>query len=628
MRMILTSVLLALFSAPLLADAQPWDVWTNAGYRSNGLDMDDDGIPGNSAEDRSVCDDTVTSSNTSGWSLEDVDGDGTDEKQVFIVGTSPPTGWSTGVDDSNCGELGDECRTLSQALTNETDDEVIFCVAGFLNEELDLPNDGATGTRTITAADPYYYDRERPTNPSMVVGIDADGDDSYPPFDTDDSAIFDGTGRDSYAWRYQSTTVGDRIEIAHLTFTDWGDESKDTGGFIDQEFAGAVSHHYVHDVYVDGLNEGQCHGSGAILISMFGSNRAHFEFAYSTVDRLNGYTMRGGIQAAGNTLAFLDINSEYGGRASNTNQSGSSCANADGNGGTNVRIWGLMIGSYALQMIGNDMTFSGWTDAGGNTRTHKHSFGLALCGVRGWAFQGNRVQNWVGSLPGSNVEDSICNGNGGEQFSGDFFFNRNVFTADASVYNTSSGKFLNVLAHGGSNTGTPSATNGLTGMLQITNNELDYGDFGDYDRFGSLHVWEQATDGDHNGLAVVISNNDMRGCNGRGVGALWWEFNNQVAGSVPGRIEIDKNTVWYEGSCASAGEQIQMGEVPTTFSADGNSVATCNFDFDGSTYSSASAINAVTGWSNTTCSNTAGTLGNYATIAGSSPTIIKLFLKR
>ena len=612
-RVLLSATLLTLFGAPLLADAQPWNVWTNAGYRSVGLDMDDDDDPGNSAEDLAVCDDTTTTDETAGYSTETILGSA---RQVFIVGTSPPTGWTTGTDDANCGELGDECRTLAQAQTNNTAAETIFCVAGFLNEELDLPNDGAAGTRTITASDPYYYDRVRATDPSMVVGIDADGDNSYPPFDTDDSAIFDGTGQNNFAWQFDSTDVGDRIEVAHLSFTDWGDESRDSGGFIDQEFAGAISHHYVHDVHVDGVNETQCHGSGAILISMFGSNRSHFEFAYSTVDRLNGYTIRGGIQAAGNTLAYLDINSEYGGRATNVNGAGSTCGNTDGNGGTNIRIWGLMLGDYDIQMVGNDMTFTDWTTAGGEANGHKHAFGLSLCAVRGFAFRGNRVQNWVGGLPGSTVEDNICDGAGGEQFSGDWRFHRNVYTADASVFETPGGHFLNALTHGDDTTGRETTINGTTGVLEVLHNEIDFQDFGDYDRVGALMVWQQANDGDHNGLTVTISNNDVRGCTARNVGVLWWQFGTDVAASVPGSLEIDNNTTWYTGSCGDAGKQTEMDEVPSTFSADGNSLSNCNVNFNNVQYSSAAAINALSEWSNTTCSNTVGTLGDYATISG------------
>ena len=68
-----------------------------------------------------------------------------------------------------------------------------------------------------------------PSNPTMIVGWDRDGDGEYPPYDRDDVAVLDG--QRTLAWAITSPRKQSCIEIAHLTIRNYGYHER-SGGAI------------------------------------------------------------------------------------------------------------------------------------------------------------------------------------------------------------------------------------------------------------------------------------------------------------------------------------------------------------------------------------------------------------
>jgi len=197
--------------------------------RACGLDMNRNGIIGEAA-DCNVCDGTTT----------DVDGDGFDEDLYYVDSVS-------GSDTGGCGTTGSPCATISYTIDNEVDgpgtgQEDIVCIQGTFTENIINLASGITGFYTINATGSQATNFQYPDNPFMIVGWDTDDDGSYPPFDTDETAIIDGSSLSSGAAFANGTLDDSYIEIAHLTVQDFAQR-----GFVDPG-RGNMSHIYFHDI--------------------------------------------------------------------------------------------------------------------------------------------------------------------------------------------------------------------------------------------------------------------------------------------------------------------------------------------------------------------------------------------
>ena len=205
--------------------------------RACGFDMNHNGTIGEPA------DATVGDGNTT-----DPDGDGTDEDLIYVDATD-------GNDNTGDGSAGNPYKTAKKALdvADGPGDgaEDIVCLAGVFEEWLTFTQSGVAG----------YYIRDNfqfPNNPFMLIGWDKDGDGEYPPYDTDDEAIFDGNS--GLSWAFSNWEEKSYIEIAHLGVRQYHTADATTRGRGVMELAhhkggtADISHLYVHDVEMENIN--------------------------------------------------------------------------------------------------------------------------------------------------------------------------------------------------------------------------------------------------------------------------------------------------------------------------------------------------------------------------------------
>lgn len=299
-------LILLLLAAPSAADS--WSV-SGRGYteRASGMDLDDDYIV-NEAADNTACD-NATSGDGDVIVCEDIDGDTTDECQIYVHESS-------GVDDSNCGgpttSTNAPCATVSYVLANRMDsdtdsatEDYICLYATGLNDELQIGDiDGASGTKTRTKTGNEIYDFQYPSNPNVLMGWDTDQDDEYPPYDDDDSAVFDGDNG-SHIDQWLDYNYGgfsndtDRWEFAHLEVQDYGrnkaSETSTIGAIRGNNVTNprAADHLYFHDIEMRRINYQQETRSGTITLNLFS-----MEFNYQALENMTfwdigGYLWRG-----------------------------------------------------------------------------------------------------------------------------------------------------------------------------------------------------------------------------------------------------------------------------------------------------------------------------------------------
>ena len=190
-----------------------------------------------------------------------------------------------GSDVASCGLEGFEgCDTLAYAAGIAVAGETL-CVRG------------TSGEADITLA----ADGLSQTNRTRIIGWDYDGDDSYPPHDTDDIAVLQA---DSVSDEVAIANAGrSLVEYAHLTIRDYGDisfgGSGTVGSAIDMTVSTAYSDVYVHDVRFIDINRGRAADSTRTALNVFGGGG---EGAYSerlwvfnnSFEDIGGYARRGG----------------------------------------------------------------------------------------------------------------------------------------------------------------------------------------------------------------------------------------------------------------------------------------------------------------------------------------------
>jgi len=214
MRFSITALIAIMFCGLAFADNGD-----TRGYvaRACGFDLDDDGIIGE-ASDCTICDGSTT----------DPDGDGTAEDINYVQA-------QTGTNSTTCGASGTPCATIAYVLAGSNSSfanvvngpadgaEDIICIAGtFTSVNLAANISGVTGNHT------NRHSHEYPTDPFMIVGWDTDGDGSYPPFDTDDTAVIDGGGTSNTFIDASDNTS--YVEIAHIAVKDIQDTNFFTAG--------------------------------------------------------------------------------------------------------------------------------------------------------------------------------------------------------------------------------------------------------------------------------------------------------------------------------------------------------------------------------------------------------------
>ena len=176
-------------------------------------------------------------------------------------------------------------KTLAVADGPADGAEDIIVIAGVFHETVTLTHGGVPGH--------YVRDDFRfPSNPTMIMGWDRDGDGEYPPFDRDDTAVLDG--RKILPWAITTRGKPSAIEIAHLTIRAYG-YRKDNGGAL-QLFRwgdGLQSHIYVHDVEMYAINKGEKDASGKIVCNFWGGPMTDVALCNNLVSEYSSYFCRG-----------------------------------------------------------------------------------------------------------------------------------------------------------------------------------------------------------------------------------------------------------------------------------------------------------------------------------------------
>lgn len=256
---LLASLLLPLVlsaPAPLLAAPEP-------GYqpRACGFDMNRNGIFGEPADCR-VCDGTTT----------DPDGDGVAEDLIYID-------CGSGVDNATCGAPNAPCRSIRYAYANRVDGpadgaEDILCFRGTCTGEnmISPPFGGVTGFYTVPASGSETRGWRYPRNPTMLVGWDRDGDGAYPPFDTDDVAVIDGTAGGTRLFRIN--VAADDFEMGHFKVVNFGrfTTAEDTGFLAWGPNGGLVERHFFHDIELISINQDRATTSFTSVVNLFPVN--------------------------------------------------------------------------------------------------------------------------------------------------------------------------------------------------------------------------------------------------------------------------------------------------------------------------------------------------------------------
>lgn len=273
------------------------------GYTSRpcGFDLDNDGVFGEASDDCNICDGTTT----------DPDGDSDLEDLNYIDGDS-------GEDDVNCGAPGDPCATVAYVLNGSNssyskyadgvsggDPEDILCVKGTVVMTTEADSLSISGeANTHTAA---YYDTdvaqwgsggdsyfEYPSDPFMIVGWDADNDGSYPPHDTDDTAVLTcDQGGGTYTDQ-MFLISGDYIEIAHLKIEKCGYNNDSGGNAGFTRWGTSDGHLWIHDLHIYQVLYDATHESYHIVFDSFGwSDNQWMAYENLYLEEVGAYTFRG-----------------------------------------------------------------------------------------------------------------------------------------------------------------------------------------------------------------------------------------------------------------------------------------------------------------------------------------------
>lgn len=255
-----SQLLLMLLMSLDAAIAEPTRPERGYAARACGFDMNRNGVWSEPADCR-VCDGTTA----------DPDGDGLAEDLIYID-------CNAGINDGDCGAPGDPCRTIAFAWTSRADGpadgaEDILCFRGTCaSEELVQPSfGGVAGTYQVAASGSESRAWSYPRHPAMLVGWDTDGDGAYPPFDTDDVAVIDGSAGRARLFRLGPQT--DHLEMAHFTVRNYGRfTAAENSGFVSWgPSGGTVQFQYFHDIELYGTNQDRATTSFTSLVNLFPS---------------------------------------------------------------------------------------------------------------------------------------------------------------------------------------------------------------------------------------------------------------------------------------------------------------------------------------------------------------------
>jgi len=399
--------------------------------RACSFDLDDDGVVGE-PEDCTLCDGQTT----------DPDGDGVDEDLIYVDA-------DLGSDSSGDGSPASPYQTIQHAWDQADGPgdgaEDIICFRGTATgEENIIPRvSGVASTRTRAASGSEVRDFEYPTDPTMLVGWDADGDGEYPPYDTDDVAALDGgPGQLTRAFELnvQGQPPTQYLEIAHLTVRDYGHQFVDDGStgigfaFVGRA-SGTSSHLYIHDVELENLNKDKPKRSSAVNFNFFVGGLKIAFLAIENIQTLEtgGYFARGDFgERVGDPAGPVRFQ-----RVSMTAHScdyGVPPCGEDGSISTTTgfKVWGYLDGMEIL-----DSVFDGNVEAWKPRASGPNNAIIANGCVVDWVVRNNLVRNFKSAFSAKGTGNSGVVDNEGycrSRAVDDVVFDRNIALWDVDYY--------------------------------------------------------------------------------------------------------------------------------------------------------------------------------------------------
>ncbi len=365
--------------------------------RSNGFDLNDNGILGEFGVDDLICDDT---SGGTAPMPEDLDGDGDFEEQWYID-------CDGGSNSGNCGSPGNPCRTIAFA-SNRADgsgdgNEDVFCFTGTCSvDDLNPGGAGIPGWYSVGASGSEVRSFRYPSNPTILAGWDRDGDNSYPPADTNDVSILDGSGGANRAL----SPGGSYREFAHFRAQNFNLPPGESNG----GFAGAgnddTTYWYFHDIELSDINRDQCTSSGRITFDLFAIGAVHLAVENIQAHDIGAYFLRGAGgngPAVGGPMRFQNIDLTH-----------HSC-DGDDEDATVAKIWGYyseveFLDSYL------DCNIDGWEGACLGLRPSQ-------C-TQDWVIRNNYFRNYANVMGVQASASGFCDGSAARPVD-DIVFDRN-----------------------------------------------------------------------------------------------------------------------------------------------------------------------------------------------------------
>jgi hypothetical protein len=383
--------------------------------RACGFDLNHNGIAGEAA-DCHVCDGVTTNPY----------GDSTPPNLVYVS-------CQTGADSPACGSPGSPCGSINYAWNYRTGPASspsadIICFRGTCHEDGISPAVSGKGDfYTIPATGSEAIAWQLPTHPTMLVGWDYNRNGQYPPYDTQDEAVLEGTGL-AQALKLNGNQINSNVELAHFTVSNYGTGvNANPTGFVElSDGAAGNSHHiYIHDVSIQNVNRGKPLDSGNIIFDFFGSNA---QVAYLDVDNVEilhagGYVARGAAPSGGvdnGPYRFKNITW----RALGCNASGAgACADPPNQAhAIGWKLWGYVSQIEVLDSI-LDLDTAAWAPypiAFGST-----AFVAAQCS-RNWTIRNNEIDNFKVGLTVQGYAQGYCDGVAARPVDG-VTFDRNTF---------------------------------------------------------------------------------------------------------------------------------------------------------------------------------------------------------
>ncbi|MEM8930635.1 MAG: hypothetical protein AAGE94_05640, partial [Acidobacteriota bacterium] len=369
----------------------------------------------------------------------DPDGDGVAEDLVYVD-------CQQGKDSLTCGSADEPCGSIDFAWTQRADGvedgaEDVICFRGRCAPRRLTPAvGGVTGHITRAASGSRARAFDYPSEPTMLVGWDTDGDGEYPPHDPDDVAILDGggdRGDDGGLDRaFVLTSKNARLEMAHFEVHDYGRYSaEERSGFVSFHERGGLrgDHFYFHDLELRGINQDQPTQGFRIVFDFFTGGTAfhHVAFENLAVLDVSGFMVRGSGPYAPPPESVGGDDGPYRWQhlsvtAHGCDHSDPACRAGGGSAFVGWKLWGYLSGVEILDSV-FDANVAAWEPKPNGNGGALWVYATQC--TRDWTVRGNRVRDFKVGFRAEGGDGPYC-GRGGRQVprrTGELVFEDNHF---------------------------------------------------------------------------------------------------------------------------------------------------------------------------------------------------------